>query len=129
MNILFATVAEVLKFETALLLLVAAGLLVLAKIVSDLRAEVRSLRAAPAPESKPVPAPSPAPAAIPAAAPSVPPTKPSSAEVPADVFAAVVSAVYFTLGEQHRVISVSPAESLAWSREGRRSIFRSHTFR
>ncbi len=123
MNIFLAAVAEVLKFETALLLLVAAGLLVLAKIVSDLRAEVRSMRSAT------LPAPSPAPAAIPAAAlPVVPTTLPSS-EVPADVFAAVVSAVYFTLGEQHRIISVSPAESLAWSREGRRSIFRSHTFR
>ena len=130
MNILFATVAEVLKFETALLLLVAAGLLILAKIVSDLRAEVRSLRSATAPENKPLPAPSPASAAglAPVPAPAAIPPAPS-AEVPADVFAAVVSAVYFTLGEQHRVISVSPAESLAWSREGRRSIFRSHTFR
>ena len=127
MNILFATTSEILKFETAILLLVVAGLLVLAKIVSDLRAEVRSLRGTPAPESNRLP--SPAPAAIPAAAPSVPPTTPPSAEIPADVFAAVVSAVYFTLGEQHRIISVSPAESLAWSREGRRSIFRSHTFR
>ena len=127
MNIFFAAVAEVLKFETALLLLVIAGLLVLAKIVSDLRAEVRSLRAAPAQETKPLPAPSPAPSASPA--PAATPTAPPSAEIPADVFAAVVSAVYFTLGEQHRVISVSPAESLAWSREGRRSIFRSHTFR
>ena len=123
MNILLAAVAEILKFETALLLLVTAGVLVLAKIVSDLRAEVRGLRAATAPESKPLPAPVPVATLAPA------PTTPPSAEIPADVFAAVVSAVYFTLGEQHRIISVSPAESLAWSREGRRSIFRSHTFR
>ena len=131
MNIFFAAVAEGLKFETALLLLVAAGLLVLAKIVSDLRAEVRSLRAAPAPapETSPLPAPSPAPAAAPATPPAPTPSAPQPAEIPADVFAAVVSAVYFTLGEQHRIISVSPAGSLAWSREGRRSIFRSHTFR
>ena len=125
MNIFFAAVAEGLKFETALLLLVTAGLLVLAKIVSDLRAEVRGLRGTPAPESNHLPAA--APAVIPA--PSVPPTTPPSGEIPSDVFAAIVSAVYFTLGDQHRVVSVSPAESLAWSREGRRSIFRSHTFR
>jgi hypothetical protein len=115
MNILLASTAEILKFETAVLLLVVAGLLVLAKIVSDLRAEVRSLRGMPVPSSQPAPA--------------VLPSAPPSAEIPPDVFAAVVSAVYFTLGEQHRVVSVSPAESLAWSREGRRSIFRSHTFR
>ena len=127
MNIFFAAVAEGLKFETALLLLVAAGLLVLAKIVSDLRAEVRSLRAATAPENKPLPAPAASPAPVPA--PAAAPTAPLSTEIPSDVFAAVVSAVYFTLGEQHRIISVSPAESLAWSREGRRSIFRSHAFR
>jgi len=125
MNIFFAAVAEVLKFETALLLIVLAGLLVLAKIVSDLRAEVRGLRSAPAPEDKPAPSPQPAPAVVPVAVPAITP----SAEIPADVFAAVASAVYFTLGEQHRVVSVSPVESLAWSREGRRSIFRSHTFR
>jgi len=130
MNIFFAAVAEGLKFETALLLLVVAGLLVLAKIVSDLRAEVRGLRAAaPATENRPLPAPSPAPAATPATPSAATPSAPQPAEIPADVFAAVVSAVYFTLGEQHRIISVSPAESLAWSREGRRSIFRSHTFR
>ena len=127
MNIFFAAVAEGLKFETALLLLVTAGLLVLAKIVSDLRAEVRGLRGTPAPESNHLPAA--APAATPPTLSAVAPSTPPAAEIPADVFAAVVSAVYFTLGEQHRIISVSPGESLAWSREGRRSIFRSHTFR
>ena len=127
MNILFATTAEILKFETAVLLLVVAGLLVLAKIVSDLRAEVRSLRGVPVPETKPAPSLQPDAAAVPAQA-ALPPVAPS-AEIPPDVFAAIVSAVHFTLGDRHRVVSVSPAESLAWSREGRRSIFRSHTFR
>jgi len=127
MNILFATTSEILKFETAVLLLVVAGLLVLAKIVSDLRAEVRSLRGSSVPEAKPAPSPQPLPAAVPA--PTAPPVAEKSGEIPPDVFAAIVSAVHFTLGEQHRVVSVSPAESLAWSREGRRSIFRSHTFR
>ena len=120
MNILLAAVAEILKFETALLLLVTAGLLVLAKIVSDLRAEVRALGGA-------VPKPLPISSNPPAAAASPQPVSPE--EIPADVFAAIVSAVHFTLGDHHRIVSVSPAESLAWSREGRRSIFRSHTFR
>jgi hypothetical protein len=58
--------------------------------------------------------------------PAAPQAKP---EIPADVFSAIVAAVYCTMGEQHRIVSVSPAESLMWSREGRRSIFRSHSFR
>ena len=121
MQALFAAAPEMLKFETAVLLLVVVGLLVLAKIVSDLRAEVRSLRGKPAPESLPVQTPAPAAPAAPQAAPS--------GESPADVFTAIVTAVYCTLGDNHRVVSVTPAESLMWSREGRRSIFRSHTFR
>lgn len=123
MNILLAAVAEIVKFETAVLLLVTAGLLILAKIVSDLRAEVRSLRGPAATENQPAPAPATAPTASPQAAPT------PSGEIPADVFTAIVGAVYCTLGEHHRVVSVAPAESLMWSREGRRSIFRSHTFR
>ena len=119
MNTLLAAAAEIVKFETAVLLLLTAGLLVLAKIVSDLRAEVRSLRGPESTETKPAPAT--APAASPQAAPS--------GEIPSDVFAAIVSAVYSTLGDNHRIVSVAPAESLMWSREGRRSIFRSHTFR
>jgi hypothetical protein len=119
MMILLAAVAEIVKFETAVLLLLTAGLLVLAKIVSDLRAEVRSLRGPAPTETTPAPAKSPAP----------PPQAAPSGEIPADVFAAIVSAVYSTLGDNHRIVSVTPAESLMWSREGRRSIFRSHTFR
>ncbi len=119
MTILFASAAEALKLETAMLVLVTAGLLILAKIVSDLRAEVRALRGVPGPESNTLKGPAPAPAAAPQTTP----------EVPAEVFTAIAAAVYCTLGDQHRVVSVSPAESLMWSREGRRSIFRSHTFR
>jgi hypothetical protein len=121
MNILLAAIAEIVKFETAVLLLVTAGLLILAKIVSDLRAEVRSLRGPAATEIHPAPTKAPAPS--PQAAPT------PSGEIPADVFTAIAGAVYCTLGEHHRIVSVAPAESLMWSREGRRSIFRSHTFR
>lgn len=123
MSIFFAAAAEVLKFETAVLLLVIAGLLILAKIVSDLRAEVRSLRAGGVPAPKPS-----EPVSVPVAASAPVPTE-TSEEIPADVYAAIVSAVHFTLGDTHQIVSVSPAESLMWSREGRRSIFRSHNFR
>ena len=108
--------ADMINFETAVLALVAVGLLVLAKIVSDLRAEVRGLRES---HGGPVKASG---AAATAPAPDD--------EIPPDVFAAIVSAVHFTLGEEaHHIVSVSPANALAWSREGRRSIFRSHSFR
>ncbi|MEI6279636.1 MAG: hypothetical protein WCQ16_09685 [Verrucomicrobiae bacterium] len=118
MATLMADASEILKFETALLLLVTAGLLVLAKMFSDLRAEVRSLR-----EARGGSAPA-------SAAGSPPPfAPPQDDDIAPDVFVAIVSAVHFALGENHRIVSVNPAESLAWSREGRRSIFRSHTFR
>lgn len=118
MNILLAATAEILKFETALLVLALAGLLVLSKMVSDLRSEVRRLRDTPAAPNRQTLTPSPL------AAPAAP-----QEEISEAVFAAIVAAVYHTLGDQHQIISVSPAESLMWSREGRRSIFRSHTFR
>ncbi|TSA32964.1 MAG: hypothetical protein D4R65_08535 [Verrucomicrobiaceae bacterium] len=118
METLIAAAGELLKFETALLVLVTAGLLVLAKMLSDLRAEVRGMREAGG--SKPAAAPAPS-----AAAPQPDPDK----GIPPDVFAAIVCAVHYTLGESHHIVSVSPAESLAWSREGRRSIFRSHSIR
>ena len=119
MNILLAAAAEILKFETALLVLAIAGLLVLAKIVSDLRNEVRQLRVGTAGENQP-----------PAKTPSAPvATSDGPEKIPDAVFTAIAAAVYCTMGDQHRIVSVSPAESLMWSREGRRSIFRSHTFR
>ncbi|MFA7344756.1 MAG: hypothetical protein WC003_10660 [Terrimicrobiaceae bacterium] len=121
MNTLLAAAAtDIIKLETAVLLLVMAGLLVLAKIVSDLKTEVRSLRGTSAPENKPHQAPSPAPAC---------PPQQAADGIAADVFTAIVGAVYCTLGDHHRIVSVTPDESLMWSREGRRSIFRSHTFR
>lgn len=119
MEILIAAAGELLKFETALLVLVTVGLLVLAKMLSDLRAEVRGLRESGGSKPSPV---SPAPSA------SAPQSAPDKG-IPPDVFAAIVCAVHYTLGESHHIVSVSPAESLAWSREGRRSIFRSHSIR
>lgn len=112
----------------AVLLLAVAGLLALAKSVADLRAEVRSLRdrianPPPAPLPPPPLPPPPAPAPVAVQAPAPP------SEIPADVMTAILCAVYAVLGEEHRIISVTPVESLMWSREGRRSIFDSHSFR
>jgi hypothetical protein len=102
------------------LLLVVAGLLVLAKIVSDLRTEIHKLRGGTT-------------AAVSATATDQAPPAPAVAgpdeAIPADVYTAIVAAVYATLGSQHRILSVNPSESMMWSREGRRSIFRSHLFR
>lgn len=123
MDILIAAAGELLKLETALLVLVTAGLLVLAKMLSDLRAEVRCLREAGG--AKPAAAlPS---VTSPAAAPA--PQSAPDKGIPPDVFAAIVCAVHYTLGDSHHILSVSPTESLMWSREGRRSIFRSHSIR
>jgi len=114
MNLLLAASAEVLSLESAVVILLCAGLLVLAKMVADLRREVRALRnaqpASPAPRQ-------------------TPPAPPAAEGIPKDVFAAIVSAIHYSLGEQHHVIAISPVESMAWSREGRRSIFGSHAIR
>jgi hypothetical protein len=115
MNLLFAAASEMITFDSALLMVVLAGLLVLAKMVFDLRAEVNRLRSpsptAPAPQSP------------------APPVRPVNETIPPDVLTAIVSAIHFTLGENHHVVSISPVESMMWSREGRRSIFDSHTVR
>ncbi len=121
MSDFLAAGSEFIKFESAILLLVLGGLLILAKIVSDLRSEVHSLRGLDTAPAKAVAPVSPAPAASEKLS--------ESSDIPPDVFMAIVGAVYATLGTKHRVVSVNPAESLMWSREGRRSIFRSHTFR
>jgi len=115
MEFLLAAAAEIIKFESAILVVVLVGLIVLAKMVSDLRAEVKRLGgpAAAAPRQE---------AASRAAS-------PASEAIEPDVFAAIVSAIHFTLGENHHVVSISPVESMMWSREGRRSIFGSHSVR
>lgn len=120
MDLLFAAAAEIIRFESAILVVVLVGLLILAKMVSDLRAEVKLLRgpASPAPSASASSLAAPSPAAGQAGEP-----------IPPDVFAAIVSAIHFTLGENHHVVSISPVESMMWSREGRRSIFGSHSVR
>ncbi len=105
------------SFETALLVLVTIGFFVLAKIVLSLREEIRELKAARKP-----------PAAVLAPAPVATPA-PVEEEVPSDVYAAIVSAIFIALGDQQRIVSITPDKSMAWSREGRRNIFGSHSLR
>lgn len=113
-----------LSIGLVLLVILAAAVLVLAKFVFDLKAEVRSLRAVRSAAPEPAAVPEPVPAA-----PVVPPAVPAGAEaIPPQILTAIVAAVHFVLGEQHRVVAIHPSESL-WSREGRRTIFSSHTFR
>lgn len=120
---LIAACGELLKFESAVIVIVTAGILVLAKMVSDLRGEVRELRRA---QSEPKPGTTGAASGRGAGIAAGPP---APEEIPADVYAAIVAAVHYTLGHEHHPISVSPVESLMWSREGRRNIFSSHSFR
>jgi hypothetical protein len=123
--------------ENILLLAVAGGLFVVARMVLGLRAEVNKLRsefqrkqeewsvkAAPVAAPAAASAPAVAPAAAPAAGPA-----PDPQDIPADIFAVIVSAVHYTLGDGHQIIALSAADSLAWSREGRRGIFGSHQLR
>ena len=118
---LFAASCGLLDFETAVLILVTLGVLVLAKMVSDLSGEVSALRRT---QTDPKHGPSPG-ATV--SAPQNAPVPPD--EIPADVYAAIVAAVHYTLGQEHHLVSVTPGETLMWSREGRRNIFSSHSFR
>ncbi len=52
--------------------------------------------------------------------------------VPAEIRAVIAAAIHVTLKSPHRILHVEPVQNLqlhAWSVEGRRQIFQSHTFR
>ncbi len=55
----------------------------------------------------------------------------SSVTVPREIVAAISAAVISSLGRNTRIVKVSPTshESQAWSVEGRRNIFHSHSVR
>lgn len=61
------------------------------------------------------------------------PVAPSGAEIPGPVFAAIAAAVSTALGDQRFAIrgvqTVDPRQNLAWSAEGRRSIYASRNVR
>ena len=122
MDLLLATTSDVLRLETAILLIVVVALAVLAKAVVDLKSEVKSLRRGDASGS-----PQAEPSAMPVVSPASMPTPADEAVTP-EIFAVIVAAVHASLGDQHQIVSVTPAETL-WSREGRRTIFGSHSIR
>lgn len=85
----------------------------------ELRADLESLKATPTH----------APVAVPAPAPAAPaPAKPADQLTP-EMLSAIIAAVAYTLGNTHEIVSISAADSLVWSREGRRNIFSSHSLR
>lgn len=54
----------------------------------------------------------------------------SSDEVPPQVVAVIAAAVHATVGSRARIVKMSPVqENAAWSAEGRRAIFHSHSVR
>ncbi len=100
--------AEILEFETAMVIVLAVAVVILAGAVAQLRRELRSLgRSAPL-EHRPE-------------------THPGVPASP-DELVAIIAAVDVALGANHRLLSVHPVETL-WSREGRRSHFGSHAVR
>ncbi|MCX7868363.1 MAG: hypothetical protein N2322_00275 [Terrimicrobiaceae bacterium] len=72
------------------------------------------------------------PTARPGVAPSRSPVAGPAAEIPPEIQAAIAAAVLVTLKSPHRIHVVRPPANpnlSAWSAEGRRQIFQSHTFR
>ena len=122
--------APVIAFETAVLILVVVGLLLLAKSVLSLRSEVNALKRA----SKGSPGPAGSPgvsmaSTAHAASPANEVHKSAPREIPPRVRAAIAAAIFATQGSHHRIVAISPAQSLIWSREGRRQVFESHRLR
>lgn len=91
--------------------------------LKELRAEVEALKSRPTASVPP-----PAPAAPQAPSPAPAPPKPAD-ELTPEMFSAIIAAVAYTLGNTHEIVSISSADSLVWSREGRRNIFSSHSLR
>ncbi|MDX2080195.1 MAG: hypothetical protein SFU53_05370 [Terrimicrobiaceae bacterium] len=113
MTLPLGAAGDLIRFDTALLVLVTAAVVVLSKVVADLRAELRALQSS---------------AAVPRPAAFAAPPPPREQELTPEEFVAVIAAVHFFLGDRQRIVSITPAEPL-WSREGRRMIFGSHSLR
>ncbi len=113
MILLLATTPDaVLGVDTALLIILAVGFAILAHTVFQLRRQVASLTGKPGTPSPPAKPPLPGPVAL-----------------TSRVHAAIAAAIFASLGPGHRVVSISNAPDLMWSREGRRQVFLSHRLR
>jgi len=101
----------------------AVGVMVVMTSLGGLAIVVAILAALLAPMHKPARAAS---AAVPQAAVLLP------GEIPPEVRAVIAAAVHTVLKSPHRIVDVQPAANpllQAWSMEGRRQIFQSHSFR
>lgn len=103
--------------STALLILLIAGVVFLAKAVADLRREVDELRRS-----------------LPARPPAAPVARPGTATadcLPPHLEAAICAAVFVALeGTSARILGITAAPASAnWSLEGRRDVFGSHRVR
>lgn len=109
--------ADPISFQTALLVLVAGALLVLAKNLATLNRRLAALE-------------NPGQAARPSSAAS-PHACSGYGAIPPHVIAAISAAVHTTLAGRARILAVGPLcpSRQAWSAEGRREVFRSHRVR
>lgn len=126
--------ADALSFQTALLIVLTAGVLYCAFALADLRRRVDRLGARPAPAPIPPAAAAPvSPLSPPASATDrTPPPVAPEASMPPHLLAIIAASVHATLGRHHRILSISPAlatPGTAWSVEGRRDVFSSHHVR
>lgn len=111
------TSADLVDFRTALLLILTGGLLFLAKATADLYRRIQTIESGNSPE------------AIVPNQPSVAPVSPAGERIAPEILAVISAAVAVSMkGTPHRIVAISPAPQ-AWSLEGRRQIFQSHTVR
>jgi Na+-transporting methylmalonyl-CoA/oxaloacetate decarboxylase gamma subunit len=103
-----------LRYQTVGVMIVMTSLCGLAVLVALVARGLAS-----APKSKKPPAPEAPPAAV-------------AEGISPEIRAVIAAAVHVTLKSPHRILQVEPVQNLqlhAWSVEGRRQIFQSHTFR
>jgi len=117
---------------TGLLVVALAALLVLGRLVAELRSRVYTLENAGS--SRPAltaPASTSSAATVSSSAPTSAPCPASSDSIPPEILAVIAAAIHVTLGREARIVGVTPArlDDHTWSLEGRRQIFHSHKVR
>ncbi len=120
-----STPSDPISFQTALLVIIAGAVLVLAKNQVGLNRRLAALAAGKAPAS-------PSRSTTPLAESAQPtPFATANAGIAPHIVAAISAAIHTTLNGRHRIVSVGqicPSRQ-AWSAEGRRQVFQSHKFR
>lgn len=113
------TATDPISFQTALLVIIAGGLVVLAKHLTDLHRRLASLEHGRNSKKES------------AASGSTPHAYGISQGISPEVIAAISAAVHTTIKGRARILSVGPfcPNRQAWSAEGRRQVFSSHKVR